>query len=79
MTEVREQYEAALEIANTARVAWLNNPSKPNFIAWRDASDIAIKWQRALQRGGVSPIRDDDPLAEFDEIARQSSGGGGLP
>ena len=72
MTDAREQYDAAIEIANTAREAWTEDQSRENFTAWRDASDIAIKWGRAMRLGGEDAEEAaEDPFAEFDRLAEQ--------
>ena len=62
MTREREHYEAALEIAEQARKRWLEDPTDVAFRAWRDASDIAIKWNRAvrLDGGGYGDYGDDE-------------------
>ena len=43
-----EHYQAALEMAEQARERYNDNPTAERFRVWRDASEIAIKWNRAV-------------------------------
>jgi hypothetical protein len=70
MSEPRTEFETALEVARKGRAAWEEEPTKANFIIWRDASEVAIKWHRAIRLGSDDSSSDEEnPFAEFDELA----------
>jgi hypothetical protein len=49
-------------MAEQARERYNDNPTAEKFRVWRDASEIAIKWNRAVRSEG----RDDDDA--FDRL-----------
>lgn len=66
MTEAHEQYEAAIRIANTARQSYEADPNNRDaFRQWRDASELAIKWQRAIRLAGGSTEELEDELEKI--------------
>ena len=69
MSDPKTEFEAALEVARKGREAWEEDSTKANFIVWRDASEVAIKWHRAIRLGSDDSNEDENPLEEFDELA----------
>ena len=59
-----EHYQAALEMAEGARERYNDEPTAERFRIWRDASEIAIKWNRAVRP------EDRDGEDEFDRLLR---------
>ena len=57
-----EHYQAALEMAEQARESYNDSPTAECFRVWRDASEIAIKWNRVV---GAEDRDDED---EFDRL-----------
>lgn len=67
MDDAKTEMLTAIEVARSALKAWRKNQTAANFRVWRDASEVAIKWQREVRRTGAEEESfEDEPSASRD-------------
>ncbi len=52
MDDAHIEFKTNVEVARTALATWQETPTRENFLTYRDASEIAVKWHRACRLGG---------------------------
>jgi hypothetical protein len=65
MDSAQIEYETALDMARRGREAWLEEPTRENFVVWKEASDTAHRWHRTIRLSGDKPKNTE---TELDEI-----------
>jgi hypothetical protein len=71
MDDARIEFQTAIDAARTAYAAWVEHPTRENFLTYRDASEVAVKWHRARRLGGPETAPDDDGMDALLEEERR--------
>lgn len=65
MDDAQIEFKTNVEVARTALATWQAKPTRENFLTYRDASEIAVKWHRACRLGGAA---DESIESELDQL-----------